>query len=97
MSTQNAKIEFLARMEVRICLFSDLAMFLIGEGIVSGRDIAEVMKQPPNARPAEFYVLLKNSGAKFHLISWEWVMLPVEIMKLTIVSHNGVKEFTWSE
>lgn len=96
MSKQNARIRFLEEMDKRNGLFADLALFLLKEGALTPFTVSQLMSKPDHARPAEFYLVLEQNPERFHLVDWEWTVLPTEFMKLTIVTHNGVKEFVWT-
>lgn len=95
MSSQNNKIQFLLRMDRANALFQSLSVFLVDEKISTKADMAELVRQPTGAMAQQFYLLLASD--KLSLVDWEWVILPTERMKLTIVTHNGVKEFTYAE
>lgn len=94
LSNQAAKIQFLARMEKANCLMSELCAFLREEKLISPDTVKDILRYPPDAQAIEMYLLLVKLTDRFDLIDWEWVVLPKERMKLTIVTHNGVKEFS---
>lgn len=96
MSRQDAKIQFLQRMNALNGLFSDLALFFLKEGIISNLEVARIMGKAEDARAAEFYVVINKNESKFELVDWEWTVLPVENMRLLFVTSNGVKEFVWN-
>jgi hypothetical protein len=96
MTTQILKIRFLDEMNRKSGLFSELAAFLIAEKIATALEVHEILAKPGDFRAAEFYVLMRRCESTMQMVDWEWALLPVEVMKLIIVTHNGVKEFAWT-
>jgi len=94
MSDQAAKIQFLARMNKVNCVLQELGDFLMAEKLISKDLISEIHRKNPDMQAQEMYLILAKNTDKFHLVDWEWTILPKEHMKLTIVTHNGVKEFS---
>jgi hypothetical protein len=95
MSEQARKIEFLLRLNTLNPLFEDLQDFLIAEGALSSDDLLNrVRGRLPEVKAAEFYLAL-NKG-NFLMVDWEWTILPKEILKLTVVTRNNVREFGYS-
>lgn len=96
MNSQDAKIQFLQRMNSLNGLYSDLALFLLREHVVSNLDVSRIMAKAEDARATEFYVVINKNIHRFDLVDWEWTILPVENMRLMFVTANGVKEFVWN-
>lgn len=47
--------------------------------------------------PNEVVALFNRHADKFQMIHWEWVVLPYERIKITLITSAHVKEFTWGE
>lgn len=95
MSSQNNKIQFLLRMDRANALLQALAAFLVAEKITTQAEISELQRKPVEAQAQNYYLMLASE--KLFLVDWEWTILPTEHMKLTLITHNGVKEFTYEQ
>ena len=75
--------------------FYNITEFLLDERLIKKEELTDL------DRPEEKAKYLVNTFDHFleeelvMLIDWEWVILPIERLKITIVTDNLQKEFTY--
>jgi len=75
--------------------FDNIREFLIDERLIKKEELTNV------DRPEERVKYLLNTLNRIQkdelvmLVDWEWMLLPVERLKITIVTDNLQKEFTY--
>jgi hypothetical protein len=89
-----SKIQFLIRLNQLSYCFEDIVEFLKAEKCMSEMAISNLKGKTNEVKAQEIYLALTDP--KFLLVSWDWSILPTEILKLTIVTPNSVKEFSYS-
>jgi len=95
MNHDNDKIKFLARFEELDNILSGLLSLFVSEQIITQDEALTINSKPASQKMQSVHLLLKTSD-KFMMVDWEWVVLPEERLKLIVVTHNSVKEFTYS-
>lgn len=91
---QENKIRFLIQLELYTGFMSNLFSFLFEEKIVSKDQATEIKALADvKSRAQRLYLILSSDTDLLTLVDWEWQVLPTEVMKLTIVTRNMVKEF----
>lgn len=60
-------------------------------------EITAVTSKVRGQWPNEVIAILQRHAERFQMIHWEWVILPNERIKITLVTATHVKEFTWGE
>jgi hypothetical protein len=91
---KNKEIECLLRLDKLENGIDQIIEHLLSEYLVNA-DIVKTIKK--SSEPAkELYLILKDLSTKrtIQLIEYEWTVLPIERIKLTIVSNISHKEFT---
>lgn len=96
MRSRRRQIECLARYAELTSHFDDILEFLFSEKLVS-RDLIRATKQNPDL-PKEIEALLNSlqQDSKLQLLEYEWSLLPVERIKITLITDNLSKEFTFN-
>ena len=95
-SIQTDKIQFLIRMNKFNDLFRELKEFLVAEKVIT-KDIAKAISaRVPEIQAQEIYLILSKDNDKLQMVDWEWTVLPKEHMKLTLVTYNCTKEFSYA-
>lgn len=89
-----SKIQFLIRLNQLSYCFEGIVEFLKAEKCMSEMAISNLKGKTNEVKAQEIYLALTDP--KFLLVSWDWSILPTEILKLTIVTPNSVKEFSYS-
>lgn len=93
----NKKIECIKRLFDKNNCYMEMCEWFIDLGIITDQEVVL------NSRPDEkakfiFNVLKENSNGvncKFQLVDWEWKILPIELIKITCITENEVKEFSF--
>lgn len=92
---RNSKIDCLDRMFKLAQNMGELVNFLYDEKLINRNDVESVGKEPDKARAV--YELLKRlkDEDKLLLLDYEWTILPVERIKVSIVTEVVAREFTY--
>jgi hypothetical protein len=97
MTRQGHEIDCLARLQEMNGSLSEVFDFLLAEDLVH-KDIIKGMKTSANI-PKELQRLLRDlskDGSKVQLLTYEWTILPVERIKVFVITNRNSKEFTWN-
>jgi len=88
------QIECLSRLNKLQAGIDQILEHLLSEGLVNIETIKGVRSSSEPHK--EVYMILNtlSSEGKIKLLEYEWTMLPIERIKLTIVSNISHKEFT---
>lgn len=92
------KIEFMNRLfETAKCKF-DLLSYLKNEKLISDDKMQRMLNEHHTQHVSLIISLLNelSSEDKLQLVSYEWTILPNEMLKLSLVSQNSNKEFVYS-
>jgi len=90
------KVDFIERLIRLRNTYEDLAIFLREEKLIDDNNLAELKNAV--SRPKYLYGLLEKlkEEEKVELLDYEWTVLPVERLKLTIVTKRVTKEFSYN-
>lgn len=92
----NDKVEFLDRLFKLSFCYEDLIAFLMNEKVVSQFDLDTLKNKPDKSKL--LVAILDNAKNKEQLLllSYDWTILPVERLKLTIVTERMSKDFVYN-
>lgn len=92
----NRKTEFLGRLFALASCIDDLVAFLIAEKLLSEFQYS-CLKQEAD-KPKFIYTLLEElkKADRLLLLDYEWSLLPIERLKLTIITERTTREFTYN-
>ena len=92
------KIEFLDRMFDRLKNRSDILEFLKLHKLINDDVMQNILHENHRTHSTVIASLLQDlvKEEKVQLVSYDWTILPIEIMKLTIVTETDKKEFMYS-
>ena len=87
--------ECLARLFKLTNCYADLVDFLVGEKILSEAQVLE-LKLELN-KPKALLALMKKAekDEKILLLAFDWILLPVERLRLRLVTERNSKEFAY--
>jgi len=73
--------------------FENITSFLLDERLISKSELVNLSRA--NEKAKYLLATLKKilNEEQVMLVDWEWVLLPAERLKLTIVTDNSQKEF----
>ena len=89
------KIEFLNRLFKLATCYDELIIFLKSEKLLSDFQLDELKNNSDKAKYLiELLEALKQKD-KLLLLDYEWQLLPIERLKLTIITERVSKEFVY--
>lgn len=96
MQNRKRQIECLTRYGALTANLEDVLEFLFHEKLAS-KDLIKATKQNADL-PKEVEALLSSlaQNNKLQLLEYEWILLPVERIKITLITDNVSKEFTFN-
>lgn len=89
------EIECLNRLQATGVDYSDILDFLLLEKVVSAEDIRVFKQSADKGKGLQGWLARLSREEKLQLLEYEWVILPVERIKLTIVTARNSREFTY--
>ena len=96
MSNFNRKVEFLNRLFKLASCYEDLVNFLRSEKALSDFELDTLKNESDKARYLIIHLERIRSEEKLLLLDYEWLVLPVERLKMTLVTERVSKEFVWN-
>lgn len=94
-SNLKRQIECLKRLEELSGNSEDILAFLLAENLIDKSYIMAYRKSAD--KPKELQKLLANLSAtnKLQLLEYEWSILPIELIRILIVTDRDSKTFGW--
>lgn len=95
-SKTKREIECLSRLQQLTSQLEDILIYLKLEGLVDDNQMKSTKLAPD--RPKEIQAILKNlqTSGKLQLLTYEWSVLPVENIIVTIITDRNQKEFIFT-
>jgi hypothetical protein len=95
MSSNKSNIEFLTKFQELTHQLDEVLFFLKQESLITDTQIKSVKSSPDHAK--EVYKLLSQLKAdgKFQLMEFTWTILPVQYLKIYLITDRNSKEFTY--
>ena len=87
------EIECLKRLQQLSPVYEELITFFLQEKLISSEELKIMRQSPEQARLLQAKLAILSSEQKIQLLEYEWVVLPVERIKLVIVTDRGHREF----
>lgn len=88
------EIECLKRLEELSSAYEALLQFLSQERLIEALELKEMRASPETAKLLQQKLSLLAKGGQLQLLTYEWALLPTELIKLTLVTQNNIKEIT---
>jgi len=95
MNKTNSEIRCLARLDELVSSNETIVEFLVNEGLMQ-KDERKAMMAGSDVPKALQLFLAKMKGNQLQLLEYEWVLLPEERLKVTIISDRNSKEFSYN-
>jgi len=95
MSKKSRQIECLERLNQMAVSIDDILQFLVDEKIFAKDDIKTVKSSSDHAKQVQALLSDLKRNERIQLLEYEWQVLPVERIKLLIVTDRNQKEFTY--
>lgn len=95
-SKTKREIECLTRLQELTSQMEDILVFLKLEGLVDDNQMRSIKLTPD--RPKEVQQILKDlqTSGKLQMLMYEWHVLPVENITITIITDRNKKEFIFT-
>jgi hypothetical protein len=92
---RNAKreVECLKRLQQLSPVYEELVAFFVQEKLISAEELKVLKIAPEQARLLQVKLAALSTEQKIQLLEYEWTILPVERIKLNIVTDRGHREF----
>lgn len=92
----NRKVEFLERLFKLASCMEELIEFLKEEKLMNDHQIQTIKSETEKSRL--IYMVLENlrRDDKLLLLDYEWILLPVERLKLTIITERNRRDFNYN-
>ena len=94
--TKKQEIECLNRIMAVNGSLDDLMSFLIDEKLLDRVDVRSIKTSSGPAKELQRVINTLKCSEKLQLVEYEWVILPNERVKLTLISDRATKEFGFS-
>lgn len=94
MRNTKREIECLQRLHELTPIFNDLLEFLKRAELISKEELKAIRLAPNQAKELQAYLALLSSSKKIQLLEYEWSILPVERIRVTIVTDSEHQEFS---
>ncbi len=90
------EIECLARLSDLTGALSDILGFLLSEQIIKADVIKGIMASSDHPKLTQALLRSLQTENKIQLLEYEWNVLPVERIKIVIVTDRNSKEFSYN-
>jgi hypothetical protein len=94
MRNTKREVECLKRLQVLSPVYDELIAFFLQEKLITADEIKVMKQSPEQARLLQIKLASLSSEQKIQLLEYEWTILPVERIKLNIVTDRGHREFS---
>ena len=96
MSNKKREIECLMRLQEMSAQLSDILMFLMEEKLLTPDQYASIIQAPERAKEVQACLQALKTSDKLQLCEYSWTILPVEQIKISIVTDRSSKEFVYN-
>jgi hypothetical protein len=91
----NHEIKCLSRLDELLSTNETIVEYLVSEGLMQKDEQKAMMAGSDVAKALQLF-LGKMKGNKLQLLEYEWVLLPEERLKVTIISDRNSREFSYN-
>jgi len=96
MSRIGTEIECLTRLHELTGCIDDILEFLRQESLICSDEIKFIRSSSNVAKSTQLKLSALSKDNKFQLLTYEWSLLPVERIKVLIVTDRVTKEFAYN-
>lgn len=90
------EIECIARLNELSSCIDEMLAFMLLESLITKEEIAAVKRSPDQAKSLQAHLAAVSSSNKIQLLEYQWDYLPVERLKILIVTDRNQKEFSYN-
>lgn len=95
MKNTNKEIQCLARLDELMATNGTIMEFLVAEDLMTKEQRKGLLASSDVAKSLQTY-LAAMKGKQLQLLEYEWVVLPQERLKVTIITDRNSKEFSFN-
>lgn len=95
-SKLSREIQCLQRLQNTTSQLDEIISFLKQEGLIDDNQIKTVKLQPDHAKEVQLLLANLKKQGKFQLLSYEWNILPIENIKVHIITDRNQKDFAYN-
>jgi hypothetical protein len=92
--SQVKKIECLQRLNALSGAVGEIMTFLVGEKLIDLEGVKKISQSSDRAKDMYMFLANLSKTDKIQMLEYEWTILPIERIKITIVTNMNSKEFT---
>lgn len=92
-STTKREIQCLKRLQELSPMFEELCQFLLQEYLLTKDELRVIRESPEKERMLQTMLASLQENRKLQLLEYEWTILPVERIRITIITDTGHREF----
>jgi hypothetical protein len=93
MKQTRKQIECINRLDSLNGAISDIFEFLFQENLISRPEIKGMRSEPDTGKCLELFLAELSKNGKLQLLEYEWVVLPLERIKILIVTDKASRSF----
>lgn len=93
MRNTKREVECIKRLQQLTPMYEELLAFLVQEYLLSKEELKAIKNSPDQGKLLQAKLALLSEERKIQLLEFEWSILPVERIKINIVTDRGFKEF----
>ena len=94
--SQTRKIECLERLNKMTGGVDELFAFLKEEKLIDVETAKKIQQSSDRAKNLQIFLSELSKTDKIQMLEYEWQILPVERIKITMVTHRNSREFTYN-
>lgn len=94
MRNTKREIECLKRLQELSPVYEELIAFFVQEYLISKDELKLLRMSPEQGKLLQAKLASLSEERKVQLLEFEWVVLPVERIKISIVTDSGFREFS---
>jgi hypothetical protein len=88
------EIECLKRFQELSPIYDELIAFLLQEFLLTKEEVKVIKNSPQQEKEVYAKLASLSEERKLQLLEFEWTLLPVERIKILMVTDRGFKEFS---
>lgn len=96
MNKTRKEIDCIARYQALTSSMEEVLSFLFGENLITKEEIAAIHRAPDQAKNLQAHLAAISAANKVQLLEYHWDFLPVERIKILIVTDRNSKEFSYN-
>lgn len=93
MRNTKREIECLKRLQELSPVYDELIAFFVQEHLLSKEELKVIKSSPDQGKLLQIKLATLSEERRVQLLEYEWVILPTERIKVSIVTDHGFKEF----